>query len=159
MKYTNHPRPPIRRLSGETLVRIADRLAGMLNLQAVDPIVVKATVITEGGTTEIVGEGGNEQIAWIRADSICYLRLRDFRLCYAYATREAIERDCRFAENFRDCCHISLPDVITDASREVLVEIGDADYWVAPAFRNMLTEEERRYANGCHVESPAAGGV
>ena len=65
MKYNNHPRPPIRRLSGETLVRIADRLAGMLNLTAVDPVVIQAAVITEGGTTEIVGEGGNEQIAWI----------------------------------------------------------------------------------------------
>ena len=122
-------------------------------------VVIQATVITEGGTTEIVGEGGNEQIAWIRADSICYLRLRDFRLCYAYATREAVERDCQFAEHFRDCCHISLPDVITDAAREVLLEIGDADYWVAPAFRNMLTEEERRYASGCHVENPAPGDV
>ena len=159
MKYINHPRPPVRCLSGETLVRIADRLAGMLNLTAVDPVVIQATVITEGGTTEIVGEGGNEQIAWIRADNICYLRLRDFRLCYAYATREAVERDRQFAEHFRDCCHISLPDVITDAAREVLLEIGDADYWVAPAFRNMLTEEERRYASGCHVESPASGDV
>lgn len=143
MKYINHPRLPVRCLSGETLIRIADRLAGMLNLTAVDPMVIQATVITEGGTTEIVGEGGNEQIAWIRADSICYLRLRDFRLCYAYTTREAVERDRQFAEHFRDCCHISLPDVITNAAREVLLEIGDADYWVAPAFRNLLTSEER----------------
>ena len=159
MKYNNHPRSPIKCLSGETLVRIADKLAEILNLIAVDPVVIQATVITEGGTTEIVGEGGNEQIAWIRADSICYLQLRDFRLCYAYATREAVERDCQFAEYFRDCCHISLLDVITDAAREVLQGIGDADYWVAPAFRNMLTEEEQRYASGCHVESPATGGV
>lgn len=159
MKYINHPQPPHRRLSAETLVRIADRLSGMLDLQVVDPVIIKATVITGGGTTEIIGEGSNQQIAWIRADSICYLRLRDFRLCYAYATREAIEHDCRFAANFRECCHISLPDVITDAANEVMREIGQADYWVAPAYRNMLTEEERRYASGCHVESPAAGGV
>lgn len=158
MKYTNHPHPPIRCLSGETLVGIADSLAGMMNLQAVDPIVVKATVITEGGTTEIVGEGGNEQIAWIRADSICHLRLRDFRLCYAYATWEAVERDRQFAEHFRDCCHISLPDVITDAAREVMHEIGEADYWVDLAFREVLTEEEHRYASGCHVESTATIG-
>ena len=59
MKYINHPRPPIRHISGETLVRITDRLGGMLNLTAVDPVVIQATVITEGGTTEIVGEGGN----------------------------------------------------------------------------------------------------
>ena len=102
MKYINHPQPPQRRLSAETLVRIADRLSGMLDLQVVDPFIIKATVITGGGTTEIIGEGSNQQIAWIRADSICYLRLRDFRLCYAYATREAIERDCRFAANFRE---------------------------------------------------------
>ena len=159
MKYINHPQLPQRRLSAETLVRIADRLSGMLDLQVVDPVVIKASVITGGGTTEIIGEGSNQQIAWIRADSICYLRLRDFRLCYAYATREAVKRDHQFAEHFRDCCHISLPDVITDAAREVLLEIGDADYWVAPAFRNMLTEEERRYANGCHVENPAPGDV
>lgn len=159
MKYINHPQPPHRHLSAETLVRIADRISGMLDLQVVDPVIIKATVITGGGTREIIGEGSNQQIAWIRADSICYLRLRDFRLCYAYATREAVERDRQFAEHFRDCCHISLPDVITDASREVLLEIGDADYWVAPAFRNMLTEEERRYASGCHVESPAPGDV
>jgi len=159
MKYNNHPQPPARCLSGETLIRIADRLSGMLDLTAVDPIAIRATVITGIGTTEIVGEGNNQQIAWIRADSICYLRLRDFRLCYAYATREAIERDCRFAANFRDACHISLPDVITDAANEVMQEIGQADYWVAPAFRNMLTEEERRYESGSHVESPAAGSV
>ena len=159
MKYINHPQPPHRHLSAETLVRIADRLSGMLDLQVVDPVIIKATVITGGGTREIIGEGSNQQIAWIRADSICYLRLRDFRLCYAYATREAVERDRQFAEHFRDCCHISLPDVITDAAREVLLEIGDADFWVAPAFRNMLTEEERRYASGCHVESPAPGDV
>jgi len=159
MKYNNHPRQPARHLSGETLIRIADRLSGMLDLTAVDPIAIRATVITGSGTTEIIGEGNNQQIAWIRADSICYLRLRDFRLCYVYATREAIEHDCRFAANFRECCHISLPDVITDAANETMREIRQADYWVAPAFRNMLTEEERRYASGCHVESPAAGGV
>ena len=151
MKYINHPQLPQRRLSAETLVRIADRLSGMLDLQVVDPVVIKASVITGGGTTEIIGEGSNQQIAWIRADSIW--------LCYAYATREAIERDCRFAANFRECCHISLPDVIIDAANEAMREIGQADYWVAPAYRNMLTEEERRYASGCHVESPAAGGV
>ncbi|MBQ8962288.1 MAG: hypothetical protein IJ089_00625 [Clostridia bacterium] len=159
MKYNNHPQMPIRRLSGETLVRIADRLAGMLDLNAVNPFVIKTMVITGIGTTEIIGEGNNPQIAWIRADSICYLRFRDFRLCYAYATREAIERDCRFAANFRDTCHISLPDVITDAAREVMREIGTADYWVAPAFRNMLTKEEHRYESGSYVESPAASCI
>lgn len=158
MKYNNHPHPSIKCLSGETLVKIADRLAEMLNLTAIDPVVIQATVITEGGTTEIVGEGGNEQIVWIRADSICYLRLRDFRLCYAYATRNAVVRDRQFAEHFRDCCHMSLPDVITNAAREVLLEIGDADYWVAPAFIHMLTEEERRYANRNHVDIPAKSG-
>ena len=159
MKYINHPQPPHRRLSAETLVRIADRLSGMLDLQVVDPVVIKATVITGGGTTEIIGEGNNQQIAWIRADSICYLRLRDFRLCYAYATREAIERDCRFAANFQECCHISLPDVVTDAANEVMSAIGQAEYWVAPAFLTMLTEEERRYESRSYVEVPAAGGV
>ena len=41
--------------------------------------------------------------------------------------------------------------MITDAANETMREIRQADYWVAPAFRNMLTEEERRYASALLV--------
>lgn len=156
MKYNNHPMPSSPHLSFDTLVRITNSLSSALGFEDIDPVVIRATIISGNGTTEIVGDANNQQIIWIRADSICYLRFRDFRLCYAYATRDAIDRDVRFAANFHEACDISLPNIITDAAREVMLAIGDADYWVATEFLNLLTEEERRYASGNHVDIPAA---
>lgn len=159
MKYNNHPKLTTPHLSFDTLVRITNSLSSTLGLDEIDPVVIRATIISGNGTTEIVGDANSQQIIWIRADSICYLRFRDFRLCYAYATRDAIERDLRFAANFYEACDISFPNVITDAAREVMLSIGKAVYWVAPEFLNLLTEEERRYASGNHVDIPAASGT
>lgn len=159
MKYNNHPKPTAPHLSFDTLVRITNSLSASLGFEDIDPVVIRATIISGNGTTEIVGDANSQQVIWIRADSICYLRFHDFRLCYAYATRNAIDQDVRFAANFHEACDISLPNVVTDAAQEVMLAIGDADYWVAPDFLNLLTEEERRYASGNHVDTPTACGA
>lgn len=145
-----------QRLSPEAVANIAGVLASRLGLRPADPAVIRER-LQNGKAVELTGEGRNSQIAWVRMNGICYLQSDSFGLRYAYATREAVEQDRRFAEGFRASCHISIPDVIADAANIVMREIGDADYWVDPAFRNLLTREERRHEDRCHVESLAAG--
>ena len=147
-----------QRLSLEVVANIAGALASQLGLRPADPITIRER-LQNSNAVELTGEGKNRQIAWVRMNGICYLQSDSFGLRYAYATREAVEQDRRFAEGFRASCFISIPDVIADAANIVMREIGDADYWVDPAFRNLLTGEEWRHEDRCHVESPAAGGV